>query len=227
MGYTSTSHHMQYSPLGSTYSPYSPTFFTTGTQAALHWPTNTANPLQYSVRPPPRSTTLPSQPRAHSRTAYYGSSAIPQQRSSHAAYGSNISADPMILETEDQESANSESMLSESIEPALAGYPKVEDFDDLMRKYAIIPATLQIVANMWYRYVSQLSPKKQDKALIHARRAANIRTVLVDKKTTTVESAQFRQVFKARNSTSLLTSMTDSGSKKCLCCCRLIQMFQL
>ena len=42
------------------------------------------------------------------------------------------------------------------------------------------------------RYVAGLSPKKQDKALIHARRAANIRAVLVDKKTTAVESAQFR-----------------------------------
>jgi hypothetical protein len=41
-------------------------------------------------------------------------------------------------------------------------------------------------------YVHDLSPKKQDKALIHAKRAANIRTVLIDKKTTAVESAQFR-----------------------------------
>jgi hypothetical protein len=41
-------------------------------------------------------------------------------------------------------------------------------------------------------YVQDLSPKKQDKALIHAKRAANIRTVLIDKKTTAVESAQFR-----------------------------------
>jgi hypothetical protein len=41
-------------------------------------------------------------------------------------------------------------------------------------------------------YVQDLSPKKQDKALIHAKRAANIRAVLIDKKTTAVESAQFR-----------------------------------
>lgn len=41
-------------------------------------------------------------------------------------------------------------------------------------------------------YVEDLSPKKQDKALIHAKRAANIRRVLIDKKTTAVESAQFR-----------------------------------
>lgn len=36
--------------------------------------------------------------------------------------------------------------------------------------------------------------KKQDKALIHAKRARNIRTVLIDPKDTAVESAQFRYV---------------------------------
>ena len=41
-------------------------------------------------------------------------------------------------------------------------------------------------------YVKDLSIKKQDKALIHARRAKNIRSVLLDPKDTTVESAQFR-----------------------------------
>lgn len=43
-----------------------------------------------------------------------------------------------------------------------------------------------------FRYVSGLSPKKQDKALISARRAKNIRTVLLDRKATGIESAQFR-----------------------------------
>lgn len=37
--------------------------------------------------------------------------------------------------------------------------------------------------------------KKQDKALIHAKRARNIQTVLRDPKDTAVESAQFRLVF--------------------------------
>jgi hypothetical protein len=45
-----------------------------------------------------------------------------------------------------------------------------------------------------FSYVQDLSPKKQDKALIHARRAANIKHVLIDKKTTAIESAQFRSV---------------------------------
>jgi hypothetical protein len=42
--------------------------------------------------------------------------------------------------------------------------------------------------------VDSLSSKKQDKALIHAKRARNIKAVLIDKKTTAVESAQFRSV---------------------------------
>lgn len=43
-----------------------------------------------------------------------------------------------------------------------------------------------------FSYVEDLSVKKQDKALIHAGRARNIRTVLMDPKDTAVESAQFR-----------------------------------
>ncbi|OAL37889.1 hypothetical protein AYO20_02722 [Fonsecaea nubica] len=66
-------------------------------------------------------------------------------------------------------------MLSEPVLPPLEGYPDVHEFDELMK-----------------RYVQDLSPKKQDKALIHARRAANIKHVLIDKKTTAIESAQFR-----------------------------------
>ncbi|KAI9877758.1 MAG: hypothetical protein M1830_002923 [Pleopsidium flavum] len=42
------------------------------------------------------------------------------------------------------------------------------------------------------RYVTALSPKKQDKALISAQRRDNIKRILHDKKCTTIESAQFR-----------------------------------
>lgn len=44
-------------------------------------------------------------------------------------------------------------------------------------------------------YVDDLSVKKQDKALIHSRRARNIKIVLTDPKDTAIESAQFRYVF--------------------------------
>jgi hypothetical protein len=56
---------------------------------------------------------------------------------------------------------------------------------------------ISIEANIVFlaSYVDDLSVKKQDKALIHAKRARNIRTVLIDPKDTAVESAQFRCVF--------------------------------
>ncbi|KAJ5191189.1 uncharacterized protein N7498_010174 [Penicillium cinerascens] len=76
---------------------------------------------------------------------------------------------------ESQESRNESTMLSEPVVPPLDGFPDVKEFDQLMQSY-----------------VDDLSVKKQDKALIHARRARNIRTVLIDPKDTAVESAQFR-----------------------------------
>ncbi|KAJ5906269.1 uncharacterized protein N7473_003185 [Penicillium subrubescens] len=76
---------------------------------------------------------------------------------------------------ESQESRNEGTLLSEPVVPALDGFPDVKEFDQLMQSY-----------------VDDLSVKKQDKALIHAKRARNIRTVLIDPKDTAVESAQFR-----------------------------------
>ncbi|KAJ5698255.1 hypothetical protein N7462_000260 [Penicillium macrosclerotiorum] len=76
---------------------------------------------------------------------------------------------------ESQESRNEGTLLSEPVVPALDGFPDVKEFDRLMQSY-----------------VDDLSVKKQDKALIHAKRARNIRTVLIDPKDTAVESAQFR-----------------------------------
>ncbi|KAJ5907990.1 hypothetical protein N7495_000672 [Penicillium taxi] len=78
-------------------------------------------------------------------------------------------------EIEDQESHNENAMLSEPVLPPLDGFPDVKDFDQLMQSY-----------------VDDLSVKKQDKALIHAKRARNIKNVLNDPKDTAIESAQFR-----------------------------------
>ncbi|RAK98058.1 integrase zinc binding domain-containing protein [Aspergillus ibericus CBS 121593] len=76
---------------------------------------------------------------------------------------------------ESQDSQNENTMLSEAVIPPLDGFPNVREFDQLMKSY-----------------VDDLSVKKQDKALIHAKRARNIKTVLMDPKDTAVESAQFR-----------------------------------
>ncbi|PYH40637.1 integrase zinc binding domain-containing protein [Aspergillus saccharolyticus JOP 1030-1] len=78
-------------------------------------------------------------------------------------------------EIEAQDSSNEHNMLSEPFIPPLEGFPDVREFDQLMKSY-----------------VDDLSVKKQDKALIHAKRARNIKTVLLDPKDTAIESAQFR-----------------------------------
>lgn len=129
----SSNHQVQYSPVNSTYSSYSPTYYSSGAQAAIHWPSGTTGAAQYSVRPPPRSATLPSQPRIQSRSGYYGS-VSQNQRPPHLSLRSNVPLDFMLMDTEEQDSCNRETMLSEPIEPVLAGYPKVEDFDNLMKK---------------------------------------------------------------------------------------------
>ncbi|KAJ5144492.1 hypothetical protein N7476_005063, partial [Penicillium atrosanguineum] len=97
-------------------------------------------------------------------------------------------------DVENQESRNESTMLSEPVVPPLDGFPDVEDFDRLMQSY-----------------IDDLSVKKQDKALIHARRAQIIRTVLINPKDTTVESARFR--FWARNMFKLQT--VDVGTADC------------
>ncbi|KAJ6107923.1 hypothetical protein N7523_009246 [Penicillium sp. IBT 18751x] len=88
-------------------------------------------------------------------------------------------------EIESQESRNESTMLSEPVVPSLDGFPDAKEFDRLMRR--TLTQYFLLVS-----YVDDLSVKKQDKALIHARRARNIRTVLIDPKDTAVESAQFR-----------------------------------
>lgn len=76
---------------------------------------------------------------------------------------------------ESQHSTDQQTLSSERINSPLEGFPRVEHFDELMESY-----------------VNELSVKKQDKALISARRAQQIRAVLNDPKDTSVGSAQFR-----------------------------------
>lgn len=64
-------------------------------------------------------------------------------------------------------------------------------------------------------YVEDLSIKKQDKALIYAKRARNIRTVLIDPKDTAVESAQFRYEALRYILPVAWLNKPDSGSKRC------------
>ncbi|KAJ5044090.1 hypothetical protein NUH16_000887 [Penicillium rubens] len=125
--------------------------------------------LQYTSEPSIPSMTTPDDPRLHHPPQFMSQSRYLQR----PRY---LPRDPLgETEIENQESHNEATLLSEAVVPALSGFPDVKEFDQLMQNY-----------------VEDLSIKKQDKALIYAKRARNIRTVLIDPKDTAVESAQFR-----------------------------------
>ncbi|EXJ91543.1 hypothetical protein A1O3_00091 [Capronia epimyces CBS 606.96] len=167
---------VQYQTVSAPCAAYSTTYAPSqGTLShSIYMPTGPGLSLQYPVSSS-RVPTLPSQSRALPRTTYYATAS-----SNHRSAPQHPRLAPprdyiQMDGTECQDSPNEDTMLSEPVMPPLEGYPDVQEFDELMK-----------------RYVQDLSPKKQDKALIHARRAANIRHVLIDKKTTSIESAQFR-----------------------------------
>ncbi|EXJ93560.1 hypothetical protein A1O1_01952 [Capronia coronata CBS 617.96] len=156
-----------------------PTYSTTyapspGTPSSAYMPNGPGLPLQYPVTNN-RVPTLPSQSRALPHATYYATTTTNHRSASHHPRLVPPREFIQMDGTECQDSPNENTMLSEPVVPPLEGYPDVHEFDELMK-----------------RYVQDLSPKKQDKALIHARRAANIKQVLIDKKTTSIESAQFR-----------------------------------
>ncbi|KAJ5145627.1 uncharacterized protein N7515_000191 [Penicillium bovifimosum] len=125
--------------------------------------------LQYTPEHSIPSMTTPDDPRLHHPPQFMSQSRYLQGPRYHPR-------DPLVeIEIESQESLNEATLLSEALVPAPSGFPDVKEFDQLMQSY-----------------VKDLSTKKQDKALIYAKRARNIRSVLVDPKDTAVESAQFR-----------------------------------
>jgi len=132
LNYMTGSHHTHYSPAATTYSTYSaPYVATSSSQAAFYLPMS--NSMPYSVRPPPRSATLPSQHRTLSR-AGYGTPTTQSQHSPHLPLRTSMAVDLSIMDTEEQDSVNCGTMKSESIEPPLQGYPEVNAFDNLMKK---------------------------------------------------------------------------------------------
>ncbi|KAL2424434.1 hypothetical protein ABEF94_010941 [Exophiala dermatitidis] len=140
----------------------------------VYMPNGSGHHVQYPVTNN-RVPTVPSQSRALPHETYYPTTSSDPRSAAHQPRLVPPRDFSQMDSTECQESPNEDTMLSEPVMPPLEGYPDVHEFDSLMK-----------------RYVQGLSPKKQDKALIHARRAANIRQVLIDKKTTSIESAQFR-----------------------------------
>jgi len=136
MNYMSGSHHTTYSPVPTTYPSYTSPYLATSTsQAAYYLPASTTASMSYSVRPPPRSATLPSQHRILSRGGYCSPTAQ-SQHAAHLPLRTPMAVDFSVMDTEEQDSVNCGTMKSEPIEPPIQGYPNVGAFDNLMKKYA-------------------------------------------------------------------------------------------
>lgn len=123
--------NVQYSPVATTYSGYSPTYHSSShhVQPMMYMGNAAGSSMGYHVRPPPRSATLPSQHKIVSPTSYYP----PSSHNQHLQLRHALPSDFTILDTEEQSSENSETMRSEAVEPPLPGYPNVDDFEDLMK----------------------------------------------------------------------------------------------
>lgn len=131
MGVTYIPANLHYSPAATTYSTFAPTY-TSSSNHAQFYLSNGSNPsIGYQLRPPPRSATLPSQPKVLSSTPYYANHAHNQ----HLQLRNGLLPEVQLSETEDQQSENCDTMRSEAIEPALEGYPNVNDFEKLMKQY--------------------------------------------------------------------------------------------
>ncbi|KPI36501.1 uncharacterized protein AB675_4354 [Cyphellophora attinorum] len=193
--------HPQFPPA---HPPYSGAVPYTSYPAHYMLNTHASNPMynagmQYQLAPPSRSYAQ-SRTLSYPPSTGYHTTTLPTQRlhapSQHRlAYAGEIGLGSVDIEAQD--SVNEATALSEPILPVLEGYPVAKDFDQIVQLY-----------------VDELSPKKRDKALITARRARNIRTVLMDTKTTSVESAQFRFWVKKMFS---LEQIGPAGTPKSIC----------
>lgn len=134
LNYVANNTYMQYSHLPTSYSPFSATYAPSPSpsQGAFMFSYAGSNPMPYSVQPPPRSATLPSQHRNFPR-GYSSSTMHPHHSTNHMYIRTPIDYS-MLQETEEQDSVNRDTGESEPMEPPLDGYPDVNDFDDLMNR---------------------------------------------------------------------------------------------
>lgn len=134
LNYLTSNSYMHYSNIPTSYSSFSSAYASppTSSQAGYIYSFSGNNPMPYSVQPPPRSATLPSQHRVFSRN-YNPSVMHPHHSANHMFIRASLDLS-MLHETEEQDSVNRESGRSEPIEPPLEGYPDVTEFDDLMKQ---------------------------------------------------------------------------------------------
>lgn len=126
LNYYNSNGHVTYSPSMS-YSPYSTPYYysSTPSHSQLYMPVTSQASMPYHVQPPPRSATLPSQPRMLANNAY---------QSPHASVRHALAGDYAMMDTEPQDSVNEGSLKSEPLDQPLQGYPDVQEFDDLMEE---------------------------------------------------------------------------------------------
>lgn len=127
--------YMHFPTLSPSYSPYSPPYTpsSSSSPSTVLFSYSGSNPMPYSIQPPPRGATLPSQHRISSRN--YESSSVPSHNPTNQTYVRSPSDCKMLLETEEQDSVNRDSGQSEPMDPPLDGYPDVREFDELMKRY--------------------------------------------------------------------------------------------
>ena len=120
-----------YTTLNAVYPTYTNTY-SPSDHAAHFEPENSRMAFHYQQNPSHLATSL-TQSRTHT-TPQYLQSRSSTQRCSYANRAVLQHESQSIIETEDQDSFNRESMRSEPVSPPLEGYPDVKEFDHLMRR---------------------------------------------------------------------------------------------
>jgi hypothetical protein len=138
---------IQYQTVSTPCSTFPPAYASTPgpSGTSMYMPTSSGHPFHYfptNARVPP---TLPSQSRAYPVSSNYTTTSAHRSLSQHQRLASPHEYIPMDG-TECQDSPNQDTMLSEPIVPPLDGYPDVQEFDELMKRYVDIscPGTLLI-----------------------------------------------------------------------------------
>ena len=128
--YLYSNSQVPYTTINTVYPTYASTY--SPTSAEVDFASETSQmPLHYQKNSPVASSL--SQPHTVVPTQYQ-----PPRPSTHRYSYSNRAVLPQdsysMIETEDQDSVNRDTMLSEPVSPALEGYPDVKDFDLLIRR---------------------------------------------------------------------------------------------
>jgi hypothetical protein len=119
--------------------PYTPINAVYPTSTTIYSPNNNTTPFtlessQMAIHYQPNSTNLAAGLSQRSTVAQpeYLASQPSMQRRSYANRAALSRGSRTLIATEDQDSVNRETMLSEPVSPGLEGYPDVKEFDALM-----------------------------------------------------------------------------------------------